>query len=274
VVKLARFNTKFVHDEKQWFTEQRLLMLNQYDDRDQKKIINLEKNFGKICFTPLAVPIIKADDSEKFVRWYFENSKPAIKQNKDIANDYTGAPSFLSIDKMPEIQYTSKSIWTKNIINDFESQWPELWEQFYAYLPFEDIVGLSMWSSTRDIIPHRDPTSFLDIPLEFRILLHDPNPENNLFIHECLPNSDINNDTIQHAVPNNIDTNSFVWSNLRSQHTSRYNSKYKKIILIFHKTNKIDWNRYEMLLEKSCKTYQNYQLVSHHSIQDFINYES
>lgn len=271
---MARFNSKFVTDEKQWFTEQRLLTLNAYDKSVQKKIIDLEKKFGKICFTPLDVPIIKARDSQKFVEWYFANSKLAIKQNKDIANEYTGAPSFLSIDKMPEIHYTSKSIWTKNLINNFEDQWPDLWQQFYDYLPFDNIIGLSMWSSTRDIIPHRDPTLFLDLPLEFRILLHDVNPEENLFVKETLPNSDIDQLETTYPVPNNIDTNSFVWSNLRSQHTSVYNSKYKKIILIFHRTNIINWNRYEILLEKSYLKYRDHQLISQYNIQDFINYES
>jgi hypothetical protein len=266
-------NAENIPDERIWFTEQRKINLERFNPEIEKRILDLEKKFGKICFTPLDIPNIKANDQEKFIEWYFENCKPSIKQNQDIATQYTGDSSFLSIDLLPDWYDTKNSIWSKNIVKDFEHQWPDLWEQFYEYLPFEKIIGFSIWSSTKDIIPHRDQSLFLDLPLEFRIMLYDPNPEVNLYISESLPNSNIDNTREKVFLPNCIDTNSFVWNNLRSWHGSKHSPQYQKIIMIFHWANKINWNKYEKLLERSYEKYNQYSLTSNHSVKDFINYE-
>jgi hypothetical protein len=268
---MTRVNSQFIRDEKQWFTEQRLLALSRHSEENQKKIRNLEKKFGKICFTPLSVPKIQALDQEKFVEWYFETCKPSIKQNKDIATECTGASSFLSVDLLPEWYDTKASIWSKNIVRDFAKQWPDLWEQFYEYLPFKEIIGFSIWSSTRDIIPHRDHSLFFDMPLEFRTMLHDPNPNVNLFISESLPNSNIEHQENKVFLPNHLETNSFVWNNLRSWHGSKHYPEHKKIIMIFHWANKIDWTKYEKLIECSYEQYRDYSLTSDRTIGDFIN---
>lgn len=267
---MARMNSENIPDERKWFTEQRNINLKRFNPETVNRVLDLEKKFGKICFTPLAVPKIQALDQEKFVEWYFETCKPSIKQNQDIATQYTGGSSFLSIDLLPEWYDTKNSIWSKNIVRDFEHQWPDLWEQFYEYLPFEKIVGFSIWSSTRDIIPHRDQSLFLDLPLEFRTMLHDPNPNVNLFISESLPNSNIDDNAKKVFLPNQIETNSFAWNNLRSWHGSKHFPEHKKIIMIFHWANKIDWNKYEKLIELSYEHYRDYSLTSEHSIEDFI----
>jgi hypothetical protein len=267
-------NYENIPDERIWFTKQRSNNFKRYDLKTQQRLLDLEQRYGKICFTPLAVPMIKAMNQEKFVEWYFENSRPSIKQNKDVATQYTGTSTFKSIDLLPDWYDTSKSIWSKTIIKDFQYQWPDLWEQFHEYLPFKEVKAFSIWSSTKDVPPHRDQSLFFDIPLEFRVMLHDTNPTSNLFISESLPNSNI--DDIQKTVPlpNDIETNSFAWSNLRSWHYSKYNNDHKKIIMIFHWINEIDWDRYETLIEKSYDLYREYSLTSDHTIKDFINYET
>ena len=268
---MSRVNQENIPDEKLWFTKQRTINLKRLGPDLRNRILDLEFKFGKICFTPLHVPIIKPLDQQKFVDWYFQTCKPSIKQNRDIATQYTGASAFQSIDLLPESYDTKNSIWSKNIVRDFEHQWPDLWQQFYEYLPFKKIIGFSIWSSTKDIVPHRDQSLFLDLPLEFRVMLYDPNPTANLFISESLPNSSI--DDLQNTVclPNDIDTNSFVWNNLRSWHFSKYDPNYKKIIMIFHWANEIDWDRYELLLERSLSYYQKYSLISQHLKTDFLN---
>lgn len=271
---MKRMNSENIPDEREWFTEQRNINLKRFNPETVKRVLDLEKKFGKICFTPLAVPKIQALDQENFVEWYFETCKPSIKQNKDIATQYTGSTSFLSIDLLPESYDIKKSIWSKNIIRDFESQWPDLWNQFYEYLPFEKIVGFSIWSSTKDIVPHRDHSLFLDLPLEFRTMLHDPNPKTNLYISESLPNSNIDDHAEKVFLPNHIETNSFAWNNLRSWHGSKHYPEHKKIIMIFHWTNKINWKKYERLIENSYEKYRDYSLTSCHSIEDFIHYGS
>lgn len=270
---MSRVNKENIPDEKLWFSEQRLINLQKYNEDSKLKILDLEKKFGHVCFTPLSIPLIKPREPEKFRNWYFDTSKLSIKQNKDIATQYTGGSSFRSIDLLPKGYDAAKSIWSKNIVENFNQQWPDLWEQFYEFLPFEKIEGFSMWSSTKDILPHRDQSLFLDIPLEFRVLLDDPNPEPNLFIGECLPNFSTDQHLSHRALPNHIDTNSFVWNNLRSRHYSNYNEDYKKIIMIFHWTCKINWKKYEVLIEKSLDSYKEYSLLSERTLQDYIRNE-
>lgn len=265
-----RINQQNVPDEKQWFTRERNLALSKYDDETKAKILELEKKFGSVCFTPLDIPVIQASDHDKFVDWFFKTAKPSIKQNTDIATQYTGNSSFLTVDVLPPQYDTSKSVWSKNVIPDFNKQWPDLWEQFYEYLPYDKIIGLSIWSSTIDIAPHRDQSLFIDLPLEFRTMIHDPNPKENLFSGESLPNAEIGNVLGEKPFPKHLDTNTVVWSNLRSRHYSRFSEQHRKIIMIFHYVNKINWNKYEKLLESSISRYRDNALISEKSLSDYV----
>lgn len=267
---MTRINLENVPDEKEWFTRERKSALLKYDEETRAKILELEKNYGYICFLPLDIPKIQAQNQEKFVEWYFNNAKPSIKQNTDIATQYTGNSSFLSIDVLPSSYDTTKSVWSKNVISDFDKQWPDLWEQFYEHLPFDKIVGISIWSSTTDIAPHRDQSLFIDLPLEFRTLIYDTNPRENLFSGESLPNAELGQVLDEKPVPNNIETNSVVWSNLRSRHYSKFSADHRKIIMIFHYVNKINWKKYENLIERSAEKFSNYALFSKNKIKDYI----
>jgi len=263
---MTRHNTGFVLDEKQWFSDQRILHLNRHDDETKKNILRLEQKFGSTCFTPLDIPIIQ---DKAFFNWYFENAVPSVKQNKDVATGYTGGSSFLSIDLFPDRYDSSKSIWSKNIRNDLENLWPNLWEQFYLHLPFEKIEGMSIWSSTKDIVPHRDQSVFVDIPLEFRIVM-DENPVDNFWVTEVLPNTAIDTKLNTAVVSTKLDTNSFAWNNLRTQHHTKFYPDHKKLTFIFHWVNKINWKKYERLLERSLEKYQKNLLVSTRPITDFV----
>lgn len=264
-------NTGFVLDEKKWFTDQRILHLNQYNDDTKKNILRLEEKFGSVCFTPLDIPIIQ---NKEFFNWYFENAVPSIKQNKDIASSTTGTSSFLSIDLVSKTYNTSNLVWTKNVRNDLETLWPDLWDQFYLHLPFEKIERMSIWSSTTDINPHRDQSVFIDIPLEFRIVM-DNNPTDNFWINEVLPNTAIDKQLNTAAVSTKLDTNSFVWNNLRTQHHSKFYPNYKKITFIFfYWQNKINWKKYESLIERSVEKYQKTLLASTRPITDFVEIEN
>jgi hypothetical protein len=262
---MERYNEN-ISNEKNYFSQQRLRKLNQLDFETRKNILRLENTYGKFCFLPLDIPIIKNDD---FYQWYFETASLTTKQNLDVATSTTGVSSFYSLDIVPESLDLNKTIWTKNVVKNFDKLWPDLWDQFHEYLPYEKIIGLSMWSSIRDIIPHRDQTMFLDLPLEFRILF-DKNPEDNLFVSEILPDAGPKNFLQTSAVPTQYTTNTFAWSNLRSQHHSIYNNNYKKIIFIFQFLNPIDWKKYEKLIEKSIEKYQFQSLISKNSIDDFV----
>ena len=267
---MTRHNTGFVLDEKRWFTDQRTLHLNRHDDETKKNILRLEQKFGSACFTPLDIPIIR---DKEFFNWYFENAIPSVKQNKDVATEYTGGSSFLSIDLFPEKYDSLKSIWSKNIRNNLATLWPNLWEQFYLHLPFENIEGMTIWSSTKDIIPHRDQSVFVDLPLEFRIVMDD-NPTDNFWVSEVLPNTVIDKKLNTAVVSTKLDTNTFAWNNLRTQHHTKFYPEHKKITIIFHWANKINWKKYENLLERSLEKYQKNSLTSTRPITDFVEIEN
>lgn len=264
---MTRYNESYIPDEKKWFTAQRSIALHRHSSADREKILELEKQFGKFCFTPLAVPKIT---DENFYDWYFENADLTTKQNKDIATDTTGSSTFLSMDIVPDGFDTSKSIWSKNVIKGFDKQWPDLWQQFNDYLPFQKITGISIWSSVRDVVGHRDHTMFLDLPLEFRVLM-DNNPTANLSVTEVLPSTPISEGLGTVDVPVHLESNSFAWNNLRSQHHSKFYPDYKKIIFIFHWSNKIDWNKYERLMNNSVKHWDEYTLQSTQDIDSYID---
>lgn len=263
---MTRYNSKFIQNEKFWFTKQRSAKLIQYNSETRQNILRLENIYGNVCFTPLDIPIIY---DENFYNWYFETAVPTVKQNKDIATDQTGSNSFLSLDIIPENIDPLKSVWSKNVVKNFDKLWPKLWQQWNEYFPFEKIIGVSMWSSVRDIIPHRDHTLFLDLPLEFRMIV-DKNPTSNLYVSEVLPNELVTDQSPTAEIPTNYTTNSFVWNNLRSQHHSRYFEEYKKITVIFQFINPIDWKKYENLLERSIEKHKSNSLVSNKKLSDFI----
>lgn len=270
---MARVNSDLIPDEKIWFTNERLKDFNRFPPDDRNTLLDLEMKFGNIGFLPLDIPIIKSEKHEEFIDWFFKNCKVSTKLKQDSASHYTGGNLFSTIDYIPGLKDDSNSIWSKNLFNDFDKLWPDLWEQFYEYFPFKKITGFSIWSSNQDIVPHRDHTLFLDLPLEFKILLHDPNPEPNLTIGESLPNSDLYETIQECSLPNHLNTNSFVWNNLRTKHFSKFKSEYKKMILLFHRENKFDWIKYKKLIEKSLILYKDKSLLSQKKIQDYVDVE-
>jgi hypothetical protein len=257
---------EIIMHNKEWLSNKRNYDLFKFSTDEIKIIRRLENNFGKICFLPLDIPKIKNINLLEFKEWYFQTARSIIKKNPDIAGEYSGHSSFLSVDILPLNYDTQKSIWTKNIISNFKETWPDMYCQFKNNLPFVGDIKFSIWSSTRDIIPHRDLTMMIDLPLEFRILFDDNNVEN-LFVEESIVN-ELTGKKI--SVPNNIETNSFVWNNLRTQHYSNFYPEQKKIIFIFHWSNIIDWKAYEDLITKSLEKYKDRSLISNLSRDYFV----
>jgi hypothetical protein len=261
-----------IDNEKRWLTHRRKKDVNLYTLNNPEvleEINQLEQEFGAFCLVPLDIPKIS---SEGFNQWYFENAKPVIKQRSDVATSRSGRSAFLSIDveNPAAVKNTTESIWSKNIITNFSDRWPDLWDQLNEYLPFERIDEFSMWSSTRDIIAHRDETVFIDLPIEFRIVLDD-SKEDNLFVSEILPNKTIKQKIQTAAVPVNIETNAFAWNNLRCQHHSVYNMFDPKIIFIFNSVGTIDWKKYRTLIERSVDKYKNRCMISVKQKSDYLD---
>ena len=260
-----------IDNEKEFFTKERLISFKRWNT-DIEKINLLENKWGNICLTPLDIPRIQATDHQRFVDWFYKTCKPSVKQNADVATTDVGYSKFKSIDLVPPGANVMQSVWSKNPVNNFSTLWPDLWEQMHEYLPFESINGFTIWNSTEDILPHRDPGAFTDFPVSFRILLDDTNTEPNLVVGECLPNADPFNVTLTKAFNNKLDTNSLVWNNLRTMHWSKKDSNQNKILLIMLPwVNKINLDKYDKLIDRSLQKYRTESLISSYKIDNWIS---
>jgi hypothetical protein len=234
----------------------------------------LERAYGKYLLVPFDVPKIVPNDMEKFVYFYDQHAKFALKMKDDIAEDLLkddrpeGQTPYRSIDSC---ESTQTMIWAKNYVPEIFTEFPELFDQIHDYFPFLDRGFMwTMWSSAKDIIPHRDMRSMLDMPIRLRIKLYDNNPTETLGLHLAPVDKPIIGPwTID--VPD--DTNSFAWNNLRTRHESKFTYRHKKILLIsFANYSGPKMNQYVDLLDRSITKYKERLLIdTYTTVGDYIN---
>jgi hypothetical protein len=127
---------------------------------------------------------------------------------------------------------------------------------------------MKFWSSIKEIPWHRDQTKFTDFPGSFRISLYDENPESTLKLVDCLPDESIQ-DNSEFILPRLDETNSFVWNNLRTKHSSTFDPKFRKILLIIDSYT-LDTDRYNKLLEKSIEKFKDSLMISNNEKEMYI----
>jgi hypothetical protein len=88
----------------------------------------------------------------------------------------------------------------------------------------------NMWSSAKEVPPHRDHTSMVDLPTAMRIKLYDSNPVETLSLLTD-PIKEHNNPYT--PLPTLTDTNTFSWNNLRTKHKSFKHATGDKILFIW-----------------------------------------
>lgn len=234
----------------------------------------LERAYGKYLLIPFDVPKILPNDIEKFVDFYDRNAKFAVKMKEDIAEDLlkenrpAGRTPYRSIDSCAE---TNTMIWAKNYVPEIFIEFPELFEQIHDYFPFLDRGFMwTMWSSAKDIIPHRDMRSMLDMPIRLRIKLYDDNPTESLSLQLAPVDKPIIGPW-KIDIPE--DTNSFAWNNLRTRHESKKIEGHKKILFIgFANYPGEKMNQFVDLLDRSISKYHNRLLIDKYTTAgDYIN---
>ncbi len=210
------------------------------NEQARRNMAEFEREYGKYLFVELDVEPIVPDDIAKFREW-FDSTAVAVKKIKnDIAGGYGGEPIFASVDT-----YTTKnSIWESNVNTQLFHLFPELLQKLNQ-LPFYGFPLVRIWSSIRQVFPHRDEGSFFDFPNSFRSMLFDDNPSQTLFLFEdpAIPNCPRE----IRFLPSNAKT--FAWNNLRVQHASFYRG-FQKCLLILDNVE-LDLNRYANLLDRS-----------------------
>jgi hypothetical protein len=235
----------------------------------------LEKAYGKYLFVPLDIPVIQANDHQAFVEFFHANSVNSRRLKEDIAGappnidiaNYTS--TFKSIDSHPT---TNNSIWVKNCVPEIFHKFSELFEQIYEYYPIHPkTLKFSMWSSQMAVQPHRDETSMLDLPINFRIKLFDNNPFETLKLH-LSPMDKQEVETYRFKVP--ADTNSWVWNNLRTKHSSIKVGGREKILMIMYLNGcDLNMNKFVDLLDRSISKYKDSIIIDTHTTStDYINH--
>lgn len=242
-----------------------------YYPGNEYEIKMLEEKFGDLIYTPLDIPRIEVPDN--FYDFFFKNAKFAHKRLKDSASsaapnlDTEQNSAFLSIDST---QTKDNSIWSKNFVSGLISSYKFIFDQINEYLPLNSpITEFSLWSSTKQIPFHRDESSFLDMPTQFRVMLKDPGAGNDTMLR-LQNHSPIQEErkTSKCIIPQ--DTNSFVWNNLRALHGSNI-TENKKILFIPIGILDINWKRYNELLERSFLKYKSNIVLDNFKRSDYID---
>jgi hypothetical protein len=227
------------------------------------EVLELEREYGKYCYLPLAVPVIF---DEKIVDWFFNHKKAITKIKADMADDKYGYSLFNSVNVCLDERYQVKNpIWSDNQYTNFKQEFPHFYQQMMDALPLAQIPRFSFWNSTEKIWPHRDHSCLLDMPNSFRVMVYDENPIDTLYLYEETedgPGKKI-------YVSKVAGSNSFAWNNLRVEHGSDFNPGYSKILLIINDFIP-NYQKYRNVMEQSISTHRDKILLSQKVISDFI----
>jgi len=263
LINLRNQEEKNPKDLIEFLSNSRNDQLNTFFSHCSDEIKQLEQQFGKYIYVPLALPVFELPDKEHFMSWW---DRHAIKPQKKVSEflapeiDYVSAEAINLIEK-------HKHLWTPNLQTDnFIKEFPRLWQQFHDLLPI-DIISLKMWSSFIPFKEHRDPGELIDIPMSFRIMLFDENPEQTLFILDNPTKPYYCGEDIQ--IPRVPNTNSWAWNNLRVKHGSVYTPGYKKVLVLT--TGIVNVKSYEKLMNKSINIYKDYCITSKYSLENYVD---
>jgi len=246
--------------EKDFFTQQRKENLDNCPDLSQTE------KWGNYCLVPLDIPRF---ENPRLVDWFFQNSAATYKISPDVANSRTGVTAFDAIDVLPTNDTSQDDIWTLNVRQDFMTEFKDVYDQIMTVFPFRSISRIRLWSSTKNVMFHRDHTKFVDFPGAFRILLYDENPRQTLSLIQSLPDHS-DNLTEKFPIPRLESTNCYAWNNLRTKHGSVYVSGFRKIIIILDRYD-LDINKYQDLMIRSEERFKENIMISKYGFGDFIN---
>lgn len=236
----------------------------------------IEKTFGKYLFVPYDVPKIELKDIEFFKSWFFANAKYSTKLVEDMSSGLVpyANKAYMTVDSTSP--QWDNSVWSRNPIAEIYTLFPEIFEQIHEYMPWvgPDNFRWNIWSSHRNIIPHRDLTSCVDLPFSMRIKLYDGNPDETLQLMTD-PIKEHSNE--YQPIPKLTDTNTFGWNNLRTKHRSVFHGDdFRKILFIWRDpiVTETQLTQLADLLERSINKYtkfENQVLIDTNDVTDYIN---
>lgn len=249
--------------EKQVFTEKRRQIIDR--DNNANVVEQLEKKYGKYCYVPLDIPPLS--EHKKITEWYLQNCKPITKLENDVARSKPGIGGYDSIDVYYNISEIKNPFWSQVTDHNFLEEFPHFYQELMDVWPFKSVTHVMFWKSTNVTWAHRDEGDFRDLPNLFRSLIYEENPIPTLWAEQFLPNAEKSIKKYPvHRIP---DRPNWAWNNLRVKHASSYDKRFKKILMIINSA-KLDYDRYDKLLERSISKYSKYVGISDRSIQEFV----
>ena len=249
--------------ERNFFTQKRKEQL------DSTPKLQQTEQWGEYNYIPLDIPRF---DYPELVDWFFEKCQPTYKKIADIASANYGdgsVSSFDAVDVLARNETDHRDIWTLNVQQEFLTKFSHIYERILSEFPFKSLDRIRFWSSTDNIVFHRDHTKFIDYPSSFRIMLYDTNLIPTLSLVPSLPDTP-NEFAGLFPIKSIPETNSFVWNNLRTKHGSNYIPPFKKIVIILDRYD-LDIDRYNDLMVRSVEKFKSHAMISNHSLESFVN---
>ena len=226
----------------------------------------LGEKYKNIKWLPLDIPKIEIPDIEEFKALWEQESIDTIRIKTDAAEPWAKenhplgeksswhVPAFKGLHLYQhELSPLEDHSFTGKIYKGDNKQLKRILEQAFEYFPIHTFTSIFIWQSVEEINPHQDQGAFWKCPTEFRVMLHDENPEPTLYVAD-IERGDIN------YVDLPKDTNSFCWSNGTQLHGSDYKGKKKFLLAVAGVQHSI---KSEELFERSVKKYKdqlNYKL--------------
>lgn len=227
------------------------------------EIERLEQLYGKYLYLPFDVPVIKFNDLAKFKDWWKVHNRPITKTKDDLSG--AGAKGYTNWDAV-DIVNEGESTWTKHLVPEFDLEFPEIKQQVLEYFPIKQMAGLVIWSNNKSIPEHRDHAAALDLPISFRVMLEDENPESTMEV--CENSLEPFGYDEYFRLPRLPETNSFGWNNLRTMHRSSFDPLHRKWLMILHCS--VKEKEFEDLMERSIAKFGQHAKTSSLSMGNFM----
>jgi hypothetical protein len=231
------------------------------------EMTRLGEKYRSIRWLPLDIPKFEFENYHDFLALWDKESIPILRTRPDSAEPWNKEdhplgeeshwykPGFRGIfpyvsntakfEEVPALTWTSK--YFPHPIFD------PMIEHVKKYFPFHFVDHMYIWESVKEIDLHTDQTQFWNCPTEFRIMLHDDNPQPTLFVAD-MEHVDIN------YIDLPSDTNSFCWSNGTQMHGSDFFGKRKQLLVV---NGILSISKLEALIDRSIEKYKkqlNYKL--------------
>lgn len=228
------------------------------DQPTHYELIDLERQYSDIPWLPAAIPKILPDNLEQFLEFFNQNSIAGLRQlesydepslNKNDLTSSYHSPYWKTLE-IYRSESAAKWFGTDTIANrtvDAQHLFPKFYQQIFEYLPYKEIFFIRFWSNVRAVGLHKDQDWTYNLPLSFRSMIYDTNPEATFYVSKTKGYEQ------RHYVSLPNDTNTFAFNNGAFWHGADYHA-HDKILMVV--SGIPDVARFKNLLTESVSKYK------------------